>query len=68
MQQQTKPTYRPATSTGFFCPYCGRAIIPRMRLSYPADAVGQFAPVYKCGCEKIVGEPLHMIQIAKAGV
>ncbi len=63
--QQDKPIYRPSATTGFFCPSCGRAVMPAQRLSYPADAVGKFAPVYRCGCGKHVGEPVSMIQLTK---
>lgn len=62
MQQ---PTYRPSVTTGFFCPFCGRSVVPSARLSYPADVVGKFAPVYRCGCGKHVGEPVGMLQLAK---
>lgn len=64
MQQ---PTYRPSTTTGFFCPVCGAAIRPSQRLSYPLEAVGKFAPVYRCSCGKHIGEPVGMVQLAKRG-
>lgn len=63
--QQDKPAYRLSSTTGFFCPSCGRAIVPSMRLSYPAEAVGKFAPVYRCGCGRHIGEPLSMIVLSK---
>jgi DNA-directed RNA polymerase subunit RPC12/RpoP len=63
MQQ---PTYRPSTTTGFFCPYCGHAVMPNARLSYPMGAVGQFAPIYRCSkCNKVVGEPLTMVRLSR---
>ncbi len=62
---QHNPVYRPSTTTGFFCPYCGRAVMPKQRAPYPAEAIGQFAPVYRCGCGKVVGEPLSMVQLSK---
>jgi hypothetical protein len=58
-------TYRPSTTTGFFCPSCGRPVTPAMRLSYPADAVGRFAPVYRCSCGKHIGEPVSLAQMGK---
>ncbi len=63
--QQDAPTYSPRTTTGFFCPACGSIIRPSMRLSYPPDAIGKFAPVYRCGCGRHIGEPLSMLQLAK---
>lgn len=39
------------------CPSCGRDIRASQRLSYPRDAVGKFAPVYRCGCGRHIGEP-----------
>lgn len=66
MQQQLKPTYRPTTNTGFFCPYCDKAVMPSQRASYPAEAVGKFAPVYRCACGKAIGEPIGMVQLQKA--
>lgn len=65
MSQASKPAYSPRTTTGFYCPSCGRAVMPSMRLSYPAEAVGKFAPVYRCGCGKHIGEPLSMLQLSK---
>ena len=61
----TNPAYSPRATTGFFCPYCGRAVMPKQRAPYPPAAVGQFAPVYRCGCGKVVGEPLSMVQLSK---
>jgi hypothetical protein len=55
--QTTKPL-RESSNTGFFCPMCGRAVTPGMRLSYPPQAVGHFAPVYRCGCGRHIGEPV----------
>jgi hypothetical protein len=63
--QQDKPSYSPRASTGFFCPYCGRPVMPSARLSYPNGAIGQYAPVYRCGCGKHVGEPVSMVQLSK---
>lgn len=40
------------------CPACGRAIRLSQRLSYPAEAVGRFAPVYRCTCGRHIGEPV----------
>lgn len=40
------------------CPYCGRAIRPSQRLSYPPQAVGAFATVYRCACGKHIGAPV----------
>lgn len=65
MQQASKPTYSPTRTTGFFCPSCGGIVRPSMRLSYPPDAVGKFAPVYRCGCGKHIGEPVGMVQLTK---
>ena len=64
MQQDT-PAYSPRTTTGFICPSCGRPIMPSMRLSYPPDAIGKFAPVYRCGCGRHIGEPVGMVQLVK---
>jgi hypothetical protein len=36
-----------------------------MRLSYPAEAIGKFAPVYRCGCGRHIGEPVSMLQLSK---
>ena len=57
----TNPASSPRTTTGFLCPSCGRPILPSMRLSYPHDAVGKFAPVYRCGCGRHIGEPVSML-------
>lgn len=65
MPQTTKPAFSPRSTTGFFCPACGGAILPSMRLSYPAEAVGKYAPVYRCKCGKHIGEPVSMVQLAK---
>jgi hypothetical protein len=67
MQQDT-PAYSPRRTTGFFCPTCGAAILPSMRLSYPADAIGKFAPVYRCRCGRHIGEPVGMVQMSKRSV
>lgn len=64
--QQDKPAYSPRTTTGFYCPSCGRAVVPSMRLSYPAEAVGKFAPVYRCGCGRHIGEPVGMLATRKS--
>lgn len=64
--QQDKPAYRPSATTGFFCPTCGRAILPSARLSYPAEAVGKFAPVYRCSCGRHIGEPLTMVRLNRS--
>jgi len=63
--QQDKPAYSPRSTTGFFCPYCGHALYPSARLSYPAEVVGKFAPVYRCNCGKHIGEPVSMLQLSK---
>jgi hypothetical protein len=63
MQPPSK--YTPRVTTGFYCPSCGRAILPMHRLSYPPDAIGKFAPVYRCGCGRHVGEPVGMMQLSK---
>lgn len=63
--QQSNPVYRPSATVGFFCPVCGASIRPNQRLSYPADAVGRFAPVYRCSCGKHIGEPIGMVQLSK---
>lgn len=65
MPQTTKPAYSPRSTTGFFCPYCGKAITPSQRASYPPSAIGQFAPVYRCGCGKAIGEPVNMLVTRK---
>jgi hypothetical protein len=62
---QNKPVYSPRTTTGFFCPYCGRSLLPSARLSYPAEVVGKFAPVYRCSCGKHIGEPVGMVQLTR---
>lgn len=48
------------------CPFCGHPIMERQRLSYPVDAIGMFAPVYRCdrahgGCGRHVGEPIRNV-------
>jgi hypothetical protein len=63
--QQDKLAYSPRRTTGFFCPFCGRAVMPKQRASYPPEAVGQFAPVYRCGCGKAIGEPVSMLAVRK---
>ncbi len=40
------------------CPACGRDVRLSQRLSYPAEAVGRFAPVYRCACGRHIGEPV----------
>ena len=61
----TNPAYSPRATTGFFCPSCGRPILPSMRLSYPREAVGKFAPVYRCACGRHIGEPVSMLTTRK---
>lgn len=41
------------------CPYCGRVLRDSQRLSYPPQAVGAFATVYRCGCGKHIGAPIR---------
>lgn len=60
--QQDKPAYSPRITTGFYCPSCGRPVVPSMRLSYPPDAIGKFAPVYRCSCGKHIGEPVSFVK------
>lgn len=40
------------------CPGCGRDVRASQRLSYPAEAIGRFASVYRCGCGRHIGEPV----------
>lgn len=40
------------------CPACGRDVRLSQRLSYPQEAIGRFAPVYRCQCGRHVGEPV----------
>lgn len=40
------------------CPACGRDVRASQRLSYPQEAIGRFAPVYRCACGRHVGEPV----------
>jgi hypothetical protein len=54
-------TAQPGTSAGFRCPHCGREVTQGRRLSYPASAVGAYAPVYRCGCGKITGAPVALL-------
>lgn len=41
------------------CPFCRRPIRESQRLSYPPQAVGAFATVYRCtGCRRHIGAPI----------
>lgn len=33
----------------FSCPYCGAPVRPSMLVAYPAAAVAQYTPIYRCG-------------------
>jgi predicted RNA-binding Zn-ribbon protein involved in translation (DUF1610 family) len=39
----------------FACPYCGRGVTERNRLSYPAAVIGVYAPIYRCRCARYIG-------------
>ena len=45
------------------CPYCGREVRETQRLRYPAACAESFAPVYRCGCNKIIGAPVHTTRL-----
>lgn len=53
----TKTTIHEAKAVAC-CPYCGRALALAARLSYPPQAVGAFATVYRCPCGKHIGAPI----------
>lgn len=55
MQQ---PTTTASPPTGFLCPHCQRRVAPSQRLSYPLEAIGCYASVYRCRCGKMIGEPI----------
>lgn len=55
------PASPPSASAGFSCPYCGKAVRQSQRLSYPAAAIGAYAPVYRCGCGRHIGAPVALL-------
>lgn len=59
---QTKPDFTTKTTMheakAACCPYCHRPLRDSQRLSYPPQAVGAFASVYRCACGKHIGAPV----------